>query len=76
MGFGGGRLRMFRTVEADRKTPSTLSWLAILTLPQSTLALAISQTRAATSAAVLFGEKAACGLALSILCSCRGKMVP
>jgi hypothetical protein len=53
--FGGfGRCRMFRTVEAERKMPSNLSWLAIRIRPQARLSLVISQTSVAISTGVLF----------------------
>jgi len=51
---GLGLRLMFRTVEAGRKMPSNLSWLAIRMRPQLRLALVISQTREAISASVLF----------------------
>ena len=51
---GFGRCRMFRTVEADKKMPSSFSWLATQMRPQLRLALVISQTREAISAGVLF----------------------
>src|SRR5512136_2223858 len=51
---GFGRCRMFRTVEAERKMPSSFSWLAMRMRPQLRLALVISHTSVAISAGVLF----------------------
>jgi hypothetical protein len=45
---------MFRTVEAEMKMPSNLSWLAIRIRPQLRFALVISQTSEAISVGVLF----------------------
>jgi len=42
---GLGWLRIFRTVEADRKIFNSASWLAIRTRPQLILAFVISHTR-------------------------------
>ena len=41
-------------MEAERKMPSNLSWLAMRIRPQLRLALVISQTSEAISAGVLF----------------------
>ena len=48
-----GLCRIFRTVEAERKMPSSLSWLAMRIRPEPRLALVISQTREAISVGVL-----------------------
>ena len=67
---GCGLLRIFRTVEAERKILRSLSWLDILTLPQLMLFFVISQMSEAISIGVLFAGILD-GVCSSILCSHR-----
>ena len=67
---GFGLCRMFLTVEAERKMPSSLSWLAMRIRPQLRFAFVISQTSVAISVGVLFAGVPE-NSSSSILCSHR-----